>query len=699
MNNRVYELLVFLINNKNKEFHLLELGDYFNVNVRTIRNHISIIEDFLIDNDFQNILIKNNSKVSFIGEKAHINEILNIAAKSDFYDYRLSSEERQIIISIMLLLSDEPITIADFEDALFASRSSIKKDISLARNILNKYGVSFSENKRYGYILDIDESTRRNVIYSFLKEKELSNSNSLDTSGDICLYYIKHQINFNFYKSMAENALYILEPHFCIAMTDIDFNEILILLCIICYRLDKKRIIEDYVGDIHSDDIFCEISEYALRLIMNDRGFSKGDILYLADKLRYKITYKNNTPVNQELINYYIIVNGFLYNLSQAFNINLQEEYKLQEFLTAHIARVCHRIKEGDSLINPYKDQLISTYPKDFKILRDNINFLEENLNVRINEDESSYILMHIEASLEKIRQGLIIPAVIIVCHVGFGTSHFLAERLSKHFKLNILEIISSHKFKEYMQKRQLNCDLIISTIPLIGISIPWIQVNPILSDDDIVHINILVSDFLNKITPYKAVTKIDKNKESMIDSFANEKYENLKIKPTILKEKTFSSLLTNELIILDKEVENWKEAIILSGEPLLWKDVITPNYIRAVVNNVIDNGPYFVFAPGVAIAHASPKDGAKKLGASFVRLEKPVKFGHKTNDPINIIIMISIIDTKKNLNMLFTTMNTLCNPKAFNKFISAKDKNDIVNIFKYYEDNNVKKEEAFRRS
>lgn len=695
MNNKVYELLVFLINNRNKEFHLSELGNYFNVNVRTIRNYISIIEELLIDNSFKCALLRDGSNVSFIGTDTEIKEILNIATKNDFYDYRLSSEERQIIISIMLLLSDTPITIADLEDTLFASRSTIKKDISSAGDILSKHGIFFSENKRHGYILDIDESIRRNVIYSFLKEKELSNINSLDnTSVDICLSYIKNQINFDFYKSMVENALCILEPHFHVVMTDIDFNEILILLCIVCYRLDKNRNIEEsYVINNNSNDIFYEISGYVLKLIMGDREFSRGDILYLADKLRYKITYKNTTPVNQDMMNYYIIVKGFLYNLSQDFNISLQEEYKLQEFLTAHVARVCHRIKEGDTLINPYKEQLIATYPEDFKIIRDNISFLEENLNVRINEDESSYILMHIEASLEKIRQNLIIPNVIIVCHVGFGTSHFLAERLSKHFKLNILEIISSHKLKEYVDKDKINCDLIISTIPLVSISSPWIQVNPILSDKDIAHINIIISNFLNKIRLNKVVEKREENKESMINNFSNNRNEVKEMINKVQGENRFSSLLTEELIILDKEVENWKESIILSGEPLLWKDIITPDYIRAVVNNVIDNGPYFVFAPGIAIAHAAPKDGAKKLGASFVRLKSPVEFGHKTNDPIKIIIMLSIIDTKKNLNMLFTTMNTLCNPIAVDKIMAAKSKREIVDIFRYYEDNEVKKE------
>lgn len=689
MNNKIYELLIFLINNRNKEFTLSELGDNFNVSVRTVRNYISIIEEILIDNHFQDILLKNGGNVSFIGNDTDIKEILNFATKSDFYDYRLSSEERQTIISIMLLLSDIPITIADLEDILFSSRSTIKKDISFASDILSKYNVFFSENKRHGYILDIDESLRRNIIYSFLKEKELSNINSIDnTSVDICLYYLKHQINFEFYKSIVENALCILEPHFRIVMSDIDFNEILLLLCVTCYRLDKnKNIEESYIINNYSHDIFYEISEYALKLIISNGGFSKGDILYLANKLRYKITNKNNTPVNQDIINYYIIVKGFLHKLSQNFNINLQNEYKLQEFLTAHIARLCHRIKEDDTLVNPYKNQLIAAYPEDFKVVKNTIYFLEENLNVRINEDEISYILMHIEASLEKIRQNLIVPNVIIVCHVGLGTSHFLAGRLSKHFKLNILEIISSHKLKKYVDKERLSCDLIISTIPLVNISIPWIQVNPILSDEDIV----IISNFLGKIRANTDIKKREEIEKSVINNFFNIKNEVKDMTNELQIEKSFSSILTEDLIILDKEVENWKEAIILSGEPLLWKDIITPNYMRTVVNNVIDNGPYFAFAPGIAIAHAAPNDGAKRLGASFVRLKSPVKFGHKTNDPINIIIMLSIIDTKKNLDMLFTTMNTLCQSIAIDKLMTTENKSDIINIFKYYEDNEIK--------
>ncbi|WP_040213224.1 BglG family transcription antiterminator [Clostridium polynesiense] len=693
MNKKVYELLLFLISHKDSTFHLSELGDLFNVNVRTIRNYISIIEDFLLDNSLQNILLKNGSKVSFIGGSSEVNEILKSATMSDFYDYRLSSEERQTIISIMLLLADKPITISDFEDTLFASRSTVKKDIALTSNLLNKYGVVFSESKRKGYTLSINESIRRNVLYYFIKEKNRTNRISLNnSSGNICLSFIKNQINYDFYHSRVENALCILEHHFHLEMTDVDFNEILILICITCYRLDKRKHIEEtYAIDNPPDNFFCEIAEYALKLIIGDSNFTTSDILYIADKLSYKITYTDNTPANQELLNYYIIVKGFLHNLSYDYDVSIHKDYKLQEFLTAHIARVFHRIKEGDTLINPYKAQLLTAYPEDYNILKNNIYYLEENLNIKINEDEISYILMHIEASLEKIRQNLITPNVIIVCHAGFGTSHFLAEKLSKHFKIHILEIISTHKLKEYAEKERLNCDFIISTIPLVGISTPWIQVNPILSEEDLVHVNRVISDTFDKFKTDTSFESKEVSNQSMVNRFTLGNNESINMPIHQYGDTQFSSLLSEEVIILDKKVENWKEAIILSGEPLLWNDVITSNYLRAVVNNVLDRGPYFVFTPGIALAHAAPQDGAKQLGASFIRLKSPVEFGHKTNDPITIVIMLSVTDTKKNLNMLFTTMDTLCNPEAVERLIKAKTKKEIIDIFRFYENDSLR--------
>jgi mannitol/fructose-specific phosphotransferase system IIA component (Ntr-type) len=53
--------------------------------------------------------------------------------------------------------------------------------------------------------------------------------------------------------------------------------------------------------------------------------------------------------------------------------------------------------------------------------------------------------------------------------------------------------------------------------------------------------------------------------------------------------------------------------------------------------------GPYIVVWPGVAMLHANCAEGVRQPGMSLVTLQNPVEFGHPENDPVDIILALSI--------------------------------------------------------
>ena len=60
-------------------------------------------------------------------------------------------------------------------------------------------------------------------------------------------------------------------------------------------------------------------------------------------------------------------------------------------------------------------------------------------------------------------------------------------------------------------------------------------------------------------------------------------------------------------------KAENWEGAVRISGKLLLDKGLVEPQYIKVMINVMTELGPYLVVAPGVALPHARPEDGAKK--------------------------------------------------------------------------------------
>ena len=108
----------------------------------------------------------------------------------------------------------------------------------------------------------------------------------------------------------------------------------------------------------------------------------------------------------------------------------------------------------------------------------------------------------------------------------------------------------------------------------------------------------------------------------------------------------SLSDLIDPAAIALDGPASDWEEAIRSSGRLLEATGVAEPAYTQAMVDSVHENGPYIVVAPGFAFAHARPSEAVLRTGMSWVRLAAPVEFGHKSNDPVTLVVALAATDS-----------------------------------------------------
>ena len=104
--------------------------------------------------------------------------------------------------------------------------------------------------------------------------------------------------------------------------------------------------------------------------------------------------------------------------------------------------------------------------------------------------------------------------------------------------------------------------------------------------------------------------------------------------------------LLTPQCIELDVAADTWQESIVAAGGLLERDGIADATYTQSMIDNVESNGPYIVVAPGFAFAHARPSPAVKRTGMSWVRLANPVAFGHKTNDPVSLVVALAATDS-----------------------------------------------------
>ncbi|SUB70258.1 Mannitol-specific cryptic phosphotransferase enzyme IIA component [Pluralibacter gergoviae] len=80
---------------------------------------------------------------------------------------------------------------------------------------------------------------------------------------------------------------------------------------------------------------------------------------------------------------------------------------------------------------------------------------------------------------------------------------------------------------------------------------------------------------------------------------------------------------LHDDTIRVQESAQSWQQALAICAAPLLESNTIRPEYLTAIVNEHNRLGPYYVLAPGLAMPHARPEEGALGLGLSLLKLHR----------------------------------------------------------------------------
>jgi len=140
--------------------------------------------------------------------------------------------------------------------------------------------------------------------------------------------------------------------------------------------------------------------------------------------------------------------------------------------------------------------------------------------------------------------------------------------------------------------------------------------------------------------------------------------------------------MLSRETIALSVTAKNWEEAVRAAGELLVKAGAAEPRYIEGMLRTVHELGPYIVIAPGVAIPHARPEDGALKPAFAVITLEHPIAFGNPDNDPVQLVIAFCAPDSSSHLGTLSQVAQALGQPDFVSRVISARTPEEVLQCF-----------------
>ena len=570
------------------------MANYLNVSTRSIRKYVNEI----------------NSNGEFIlsskkGYKVNLNN--NCQTKVDSSE-NISPDNRLNLILKELIVNSNGINIFDLSEELFVSPATIEGDIVKANKFIGSYNLKIKQSK---FLLKLigNESAKRKLMSSIIFKETGSDFLSL---FDVQKIYQEYNLT-----KLKENIIYILKKY-NLFINEYAINNILLHLMITIDRIKKNNYIDsvevvNYIDNNVDINIAKDISnflesEYNITL-------TSAELYYLVFQLTNKTTVLNYNQMDTKSLSNYIdehfvkLTKKIIKNVYDLYLIDLSDEEFVVKF-TLHVKNLISRAKNNQVLRNQIPQKLKDSYPLIYDISVYICNQIQTLENVDIDEDEISYISLHVGSFFD--RQKLLEDKVLcaLITPNYYDLQFKIVRDLEKRFNesIEIIQIFSDTHNLDFDNK----VDMVITTLPINNrCPIPFVYVNPYLNRKDYDNIQ---SKF----------TQIKDRKNILTVQNHLEMY--------------FSESLFMKNIYLDSA----KDYIKFMGNILYENKYVKPNYIDDVL--IREKMSSTAFNNNVAIPHSMKMD-ALKTGVCLIVNDKPVKWGE---EKVQIIAMIPINEKEK---------------------------------------------------
>ena len=137
---------------------LAVLTEKYGVSTRTIRSDLGAINEILEKGGLSPVELRRGGEIhcglDFVG-------ILELVDVEDYYEYRLSREERIRIAATLMVQSADYITLSAIAEHLFVSRATVIEDLDEIKNLIRRGGLEVISSPNKGQRVVGKESAKR----------------------------------------------------------------------------------------------------------------------------------------------------------------------------------------------------------------------------------------------------------------------------------------------------------------------------------------------------------------------------------------------------------------------------------------------------------------------------------------------------------------------------------------------------------
>lgn len=638
-----------------------ELAKACCVSSRTIRSDLDVIDRWLAGYSHDPIVRVPGRGIFLVDREGVIRRQLE---GNEAGEYVMSSRERVRAITGMILAEYPSTSIAAVAEELQVSGATISNDLQKVKVWMDRYCIHMVSRPHVGIAVRDSESNVRRGCVMLLREMlgTGDRQQELIAMGFTQVEPIlqKYRLNsfcgtLNMWREKILLIIKELQESARVTISDNGFCAMFLYLLTAFTRMRGGyfvRACRQHYPHVRQQQVFAYREIH--RLIRDHTGLEADEdemFLIHAEWMSLR-KFGSSHDINVEHV---LIAKELIGEVKDSLEIEFQEGDDTVLELATHLSVMQYRLFLNiPAEHNPALAEIEESFPDVCQVVRQKLwSVLTERLgqvNREVCSQEAVYIAMYIVACiLKNPLESAMQKDVIIVCNSTIATSKILESRLkSVFYNVNVIKTISYHEFVN--AREPLDCDLIISTLPLESSRYPCITVNPLLKLEDV---NRLMSLFMLRMQ------NIDLNK--YISATINIATRSLKLKPEERiklsielardikeevkgldrrKKPALRNLLNQRLAAVKVRPRNCYEAIQMAGDLLKCQGYINQGHIDEMIRIKRKLGGYMVIDKGVALPHLlAPELSGPCM--SLITLDKPVKFNNQDNDPVDLVIML----------------------------------------------------------
>lgn len=479
-----------------------EIADRLEVSVKTIRNDVASMKEYLAGHDLGTIETKPHAGIRLRAE--------------DIPDEKLieTDEEAEIeFFVIRSLLKDGKLTTVRLTQEYYIGRGAADRLSDSVAARFSEHHILYERRRGKGTLIEYSEFNYRMARMAFyfdfmlMYEKLVSPLEDPFSFMPPTEYTAMTAALDGFEPRPCEKALYDTERQFGISYNLDAGLGLLFLISLTVQRTKEGKTVElpkpsgkplggtsaGVIGNVLADNIERECN---LKLPESERKFIDFAVsISEIESFDNDEARRSYEALNVSLCSLTVRVVKLL---SEIAGVDLRDDSLFVKHMFMQLKATIQRLRYGIVKKNRLLPQIKAKYPNMMAIAWFMQNVLEKELKLEINEHEVGFLALHIGGAIERRLSG---PTACIVCDYGVGISYILKEKISRAFpEIQITSVFSGRDM--YKIKRE-QCDMIITTIPLDGYRInrEIVKVGHLLDERDIKHLEKCIRSVKGKKT------------------------------------------------------------------------------------------------------------------------------------------------------------------------------------------------------